>query len=129
MKRCTLLVFAVTITVAAMAQKKISDVAKLNSATIELGKVKQGQPPTASFEITNISKKPLVIEQANPACGCTVADYTKTPILPGEKGMVKATYNVANTGSFRKTITVKFAGVDETQAITLNGEVVAPNKE
>lgn len=129
MKRCTLLLFAVVITAMAMAQTKNSGVAMFNSLTIDLGNVKLGKPATAIFEITNIGKKPLLIEQANPTCGCTITDYTKTSILPSEKGMVKAIYNAANMGSFRKTIAVKFTGIDETQAITSNGEVVAPNKE
>lgn len=113
----------------AISQTKVADVAKFNAVAIDLGKVKQGEPATAIFDITNISQKPLVIEQANPACGCTIADYTKAPIQSGEKGLVKATYNAASTGSFHKTLTVKFAGVEETQSITLNGEVIAPNKE
>lgn len=129
MKKLLSIMLAIIVAQAGISQTKISDVAKFSSATINLGKLKQGEPATAIFDITNISQKPLVIKQASPACGCTVADYTKTPIQPGEKGTVKATYNAANTGSFHKTISVKFAGVDETQIITLNGEVVAPNRE
>lgn len=129
MKRCTLLLFAVAVTAAAMAQTKLADAVKFASTEINLGQVKQNEPATGSFTITNISNKPLVIEQANPACGCTVADYTKEPIAPGKTGFIKATYNAANAGTFYKTVTVKFMGVDETQAITLTGEVTGPAKE
>ena len=129
MKRCTLLLFAVVITAAAMAQTKLADAVKFASAEINLGKVKQNEPVTGSFTITNISNKQLVKEQANPACGCTIADYTKEPIAPGKTGFIKATYNAANAGAFHKTVTVKFMGVDETQAITLTGEVTGPAKE
>lgn len=129
MKRSMLLLFAVAMTAAAMAQTKVADVSKFSSATIDLGKVKQGEPATASFEITNISQKPLVIEQPAPACGCIISDFTKTPLQPGEKGTVKSTLNAANTSSFHKIITVKFASIHEIQAISLNGDVVAPNKE
>ncbi len=129
MKRCTLLLFAVAVTAAAMAQTKLADAVKFASTEINLGQVKQNEPATGSFTITNISNKPLVIEQANPSCGCTVADYTKEPIAPGKTGFIKATYNAANAGTFYKTVTVKFMGVDETQAITLTGEVTGPAKE
>ena len=125
----TILFLAVVHSATAMAQTTPADVAKFSAQTINLGSVKQNEPATASFEITNISDKPLVIEQANPTCGCTIADYTKEPIAPGKMGFVKATYNAANTGSFVKNITVKFTGVDATQAITLTGEVIVPNKE
>lgn len=129
MKRCTLLLFAVAVTAAAMAQTKLADAVKFASTEINLGLVKQNEPVTASFTITNISNKQLVIEQANPSCGCTVADYTKDPIAPGQTGFIKATYNAANAGTFHKTVTVKFMGVDETQAIILTGEVTGPAKE
>lgn len=129
MKRCTLLLFAVAFTAAAMAQTKLADAVKFASTEINLGQVKQNEPVTGIFTITNISNKQLVIEQANPGCGCTVADYTKEPIAPGKTGFIKATYNAANAGTFHKTVTVKFMGVDETQAITLTGEVTGPAKE
>ncbi len=129
MKQLIIILLAVASASTAMAQTKIADVAKFNFDKIELGKIKQGEPVTATFIITNISAKPLVIEQASPGCGCTIADYSKEPLAPGKTGFVKATYNAANVGSFIKTVTVKFTGVDETQAITLTGEVLAPNKE
>ena len=129
MKQLIVLMLAAVSASTAIAQTKVADVAKFISQTIDLGKVVQDEPVTATFEITNISTKPLVIEQANPSCGCTIADFTKEPIAPGKTGFVKATYNAASTGGFVKTITVKFTGVDETQAITLTGEVLAPNKE
>src|SRR6478672_12819709 len=105
-----LLAFAST---TAFAQKKIADVAKLNTETYDFGKVKQNNPPTATFIVTNIGTEPLIIEQANPTCGCTISDYTKSPIAPGKTGTIKATYNAVALGGIHKTLTVKFAGVDE----------------
>ena len=119
-----LLAFASTATV--FAQKKIADVAKLNTETFDFGKVKQNVPPTATFVVTNISSEPLIIETANPTCGCTISDYTKSPIAPGKTGTIKATYNAATVGAIHKTLTVKFAGVDELKSINLAGEVLAP---
>lgn len=119
-----LLAFASTATV--FAQKKIADVAKLNTETFDFGKVKQSVPPTATFVVTNIGTEPLLIETASPTCGCTISDYTKTPIAPGKTGSIKATYNAANLGTFHKTLTVKFAGVDEIKSINLTGEVLEP---
>lgn len=119
----TLAAFAVT-TIAA-AQTKVADVASFKSETIELGKLKVGNPTTAVFQVTNVGKTPLIIETANPTCGCTIGDYTKSPIAPGKSGEVKATYNAATVGAFTKTMTVKFAGVDEVKSITIKGEVLS----
>ena len=109
------------------AQKKAADVVKFTTETIDLGKIKQGNPTTAVFSVSNIGSDPLIIEQASPTCGCTISDYTKEPIAPGKSGTIKATYNAANIGAFEKHLTVKFAGVDEIKSITLKGEVVDPN--
>ena len=104
---------------------KMADVAKFNSDTINLGEIKQSNPTKGTFTVTNISKSPLIIEQANPTCGCTISDYTKTPIAAGESGVINATYNAAGIGHFEKHLTVKFAGVNEMKTITLKGEVLA----
>jgi Protein of unknown function (DUF1573) len=125
MKKIVFTLAAFAVTTFAFAQKKIADVAAFKSETIDLGKVKVGNPPTAVFEITNIGKEPLIIETANPTCGCTIGDYTKSPIAPGKKGEVKATYNAASVGAFTKTMSVKFAGVDEVKSITIKGEVLS----
>jgi hypothetical protein len=130
MKKLLFTIASFTIGSIAMAQtpataKKVSDVAQFKSETIELGKIKQSNPTSAIFEVTNVSKEPLIIETANPTCGCTISDYTKSPIAPGKLGEVKATYNAANLGAFTKTLTVKFAGVDELKSITIKGEVLS----
>ena len=125
MKRILLSVAVLTLTSAVFAQKKVADVAKFNTETIEMGKLKQGTPTKGTFIVTNIGKEPLIIEQANPTCGCTISDYTKEPIAPGKTGVINATYNAANAGHFDKHLTVKFAGVDEVKSITLTGDVVA----
>lgn len=106
------------------AQKKADDIAKLNVETYDFGKIKQNVPATATITVTNIGTDPLLIEQATPSCGCTVSDYTKTPIAPGKTGTIKATYNAATVGHIDKTLTVKFAGADDVKFVKLTGEVL-----
>jgi hypothetical protein len=106
------------------AQSKVNDIAKFESETIDFGKIKQGVPTTGTFTFTNISKQPIIIEQANPTCGCTMSDYTKAPVENNKTGFIKATYNAAAAGHFEKHLSVKFAGVDEIKSITLTGDVL-----
>ncbi len=135
MKKLLLSITALALTTGLFAQeknteatkapgKKVADVAKFTSETIDLGKIKQDNPTTATFEVTNISSEPLLIEQASPTCGCTISDYTKEPIAPGKTGIIKATYNAKNLNMFEKHLTVKFHGVDEIKSITIKGEVI-----
>jgi hypothetical protein len=111
-------------TPATAPQKKVSDVAKFSSEVINLGNVRQGTPTKGTFTVTNIGTDPLIIEQANPTCGCTISDYTKAPIAAGQTGVINATYNAANAGHFEKHLTVKFAGINEIKSITLTGDVL-----
>lgn len=119
---CSLAVIALS--TGAMAQK-IAEVAQFVSESIDFGKIKQGVPQKGTFTVKNISNNPLLIEQANPTCGCTISDYTKTPIAPGQTGVINATYNAAAMGRFDKHLTVKFAGIDEIKQITFTGEVLS----
>lgn len=124
MKKLLLAVLALSSTTL-FAQKKANDIAKLNVETYDFGKIKQNVPAVATVVVTNIGTDPLIIDQATPSCGCTISDYTKTPIAPGKTGTIKATYNAAALGHIDKTITVKFAGADDVKFIKLTGEVLA----
>lgn len=123
MKKILLAVLALTSTTL-FAQKKADDIAKLNTETYDFGKIKQNVPAVATVTVTNIGTEPLLIEAATPSCGCTISDYTKTPIAPGKTGTIKATYNAAAVGHIDKTLTVKFAGADDVKFVKLTGEVL-----
>lgn len=123
------LLFSLTVlalsTTTLFAQKKAEDVAKFKTDVIDQGKLEINKPEMATFVVKNISKEPLIIEQANPTCGCTMGDYTKEPIAPGKTGTITAKFNAASLGVFEKHLTVKFAGVDEIKSITIKGEVLS----
>ena len=124
MKKLFFIAAAFIVTAGAMAQTKPDDVAKFNTNKYDFGKVKQNVPAVYSFEITNTSDKPLVIENAHATCGCTVPEYQKDPILPGKSAKIKVQYNAANGGQFDKTVFVKFAGVNEEKSLGITGEVL-----
>jgi hypothetical protein len=88
-----------------MAISKVADV-KWANETHDFGDLEKGKPVTHAFTFTNTSKETILITNVKPSCGCTAANYTKTPIKPGGKGSVEATYNAATPGNFQKTITV-----------------------
>ena len=125
MKKLFFIAAAFIVTTGAMAQTtKPDDFAKFNTNKYDFGKVKQNVPAVYSFEITNTSDKPLVIENAHATCGCTVPEYQKDPILPGKSAKIKVQYNAANGGQFDKTVFVKLAGVDQEKSLGITGEVL-----
>ena len=71
------------------------------------GKIIEGQKLAVSFRFKNTGDKPLVIESVQPACGCTVADYPKQPLKPGEEGEITGEFNSeGREGQQHKQITV-----------------------
>ena len=125
MKKLSLVLAAIAFSTFLFAQKSVADIAKFETEVINQGTLKQNEPKEVRFIVTNISKEPLIIEQASPTCGCTIGDYTKPPIAPGATGFISAKFNAANVGHFDKHLTVKFAGVDEIKTITITGDVLS----
>ena len=98
---------------------------KFNEEKHDFGKIPQGTPVTTIFEFTNVGKEPLILTDVKPTCGCTIADYTKTPVKSGEKGIIKITYNAAAVSPFNKTIVVTSNAKTPTKYLNIVGEVVA----
>ena len=124
MKKLFFAFTAIALSTGVFAQVKSDDIAKIKAETIDLGKIPQGVPAVSTFIVTNIGKTDLIIESANPTCGCTVGDYTKSPIKPGETGKITATFNAAAIGPIDKHMNVKFAGATDTKSIGFKGEVL-----
>ena len=104
---------------------KNGPVAKFDQTENNFGEIPQGTPKGAEFKLTNTGNEPLIIESAQPSCGCTNLKYEKDPILPGKTVAITATYNAANPGQFAKTITVKTNASDQPIILTIKGTVVA----
>lgn len=98
---------------------------KWESEIHDFGTLAQGKPATYEFTFTNTTKETVMITNVRPSCGCTAANYTKTAIKPGEKGMVAATYNAASPGQFTKSITVTTSDSELPKSLTIKGKVDA----
>lgn len=92
--------------------------------TKDLGKIPQNVPATIEFEVTNTGKAPLIISDVKAGCNCTVASFTKEPIMPGKTGKVNATYNASALGAFTKSVNVTMNTEPEITVLTFQGEVV-----
>lgn len=95
------------------------------NTTHNFGEIEKGTPVEHLFNFTNEGDVPLIISSVKASCGCTVANYTKTPIPIGGKGFVSARYNAAKVGAFNKTVTVMANTGSEAIVLTLKGEVAA----
>ena len=68
--------------------------------------VVQGEQLDVNYEIENVSKEPLVIQEIQTTCGCLLPlDKLPIVVLPGKKGHVSLTYDSSkNTGEVDHTV-------------------------
>ncbi len=92
----------------------------------EFGQIQEGDIVKNVFIFKNIGKEPLIISSAKGSCGCTVPEYSKDPIMPGESGMLLAIFDSkAKSGQMSKRITV-VANTDPTHTfLNIKGEVLS----
>ncbi len=75
---------------------------------INVGKVMLGEEVKASFEVKNIGDYPLILAEVSGSCTCTVAEYPKDPIAPGETETIVATVKTdrASAGPLTKDVRI-----------------------
>ena len=54
----------------------------------------------------NTGTEPLIISGAKGSCGCTVPNWPKEPIMPGESSQIEIRYDTKRVGGINKTVTV-----------------------
>lgn len=74
----------------------------------DFGPVAQGTPVKVTFRFQNEGTTPVILETARTTCGCTAAEWTEKPILPGEEGSLTVEYDAYKKGKFRKRVNVFF---------------------
>ena len=95
----------------------------LDSTDKNFGKIPEGKKLDVAFRFKNAGDKPLIIQKVQPSCGCTVAEQPDKPVLPGEEGVIKASFNSeGRIGSNHKTLYVT-ANTKKTQSHELRFEV------
>ena len=97
---------------------------KFDTLRHDFGKFSKNDPIVKCvFNFTNIGTAPLIIHAAMASCGCTVADFTRTPVKPGEKGVVNVTYDGTDKfpGHFTKTISIRSNAKSVLTRLTIEG--------
>ncbi len=126
-----MLVCCLAVAVAQQAGGKKQAQIKFDKTTHNFGKFSESSPKVScEFTYTNVGEAPLIINQAVASCGCTVPEYTKTPVQPGQKGKIKVTYNGAGRfpGHFKKSITIRTNGAVEMTRLYIEGDMEEAKK-
>jgi hypothetical protein len=97
-------------------------------SAIDFGTKKMGDIVNITFRCTNTGNKPLYLFDVRPGCGCTLVDYTKQPIKPGEQGKIEARFdtNKSHPGTVHKDVFVHSNTSNKTPAyLSFTGTIVA----
>jgi hypothetical protein len=124
-KYLILFCFIIGTTLATKAQTGAAEF-KFEKESFDFGKIPLGKPVSVDFKFTNIGDQPLIITNTATTCGCTVSEYTKTPVKKGGSGFVKVTYNPAGSPlPFSKSITITSNAKTTTKVLYIKGETIA----
>lgn len=93
------------------------------SEAIDYGKIEKNSDGIRVFEFTNVGETPLIIKQIKSSCGCTIPEKPAKPIMPGEKGEIKVSYDTRRIGGFSKAITVYSNAKTERKNLKIKGFV------
>jgi len=101
---------------------------EFGEATFDFGEVMEGEKVNHAYEFTNTGTEPLIISNAKGSCGCTVPNWPRNPIAPGETAVIDVAFDSKGKGkvggnlqSKRVTIT---ANTDPANTyLTIKGKV------
>ena len=96
----------------------------------DFGTITQGEIVSTTFRFRNVGQSDLIISSAQGSCGCTVPEWPKEPIKPGEEGVIDVKFDSnGKSGMQNKTITLVSNTIPNTIVIALKGEVLAPESK
>jgi hypothetical protein len=98
-----------TATPAATEEKPEGPLPVIEFASVDhdFGTVKEGTKAAYTYKFKNTGQAPLIIQSAQPSCGCTVPKWSQEPIPVGGEGYVAAEFDTnGKQGINNKTITV-----------------------
>jgi hypothetical protein len=85
----------------------------------------QGDPAYFDFWFTNNGDEPLIIAMCKTSCGCLVASWPKEPIKPGDRNVIKITYDTNRVGPINKTCTVTSNAAETNVVLRVKGDIKA----
>lgn len=79
-----------------------------NKKEHDFGDINQGDKVSYTYTFKNTGTNDLIITNASGSCGCTVPEYDKKPIKPGQSSKMKVSFDsTGKTGSQTKTVTIR----------------------
>lgn len=95
----------------------------------DYGEMEKDSDGSWAFTFKNIGEKAFVINRVRSTCGCTVPEWPREPIEPGETGEINVIYNTKTTGTFLKSVIVYSSAANSPVKLQIKGKVVDSQTE
>jgi hypothetical protein len=90
----------------------------------DFGTIQEGEVVKHTYTFTNTGKSPLIIQNATAQCGCTVPQWPREPIAPGQKGEIQVAFDSkGKVGAQSKSVTITANTQPEISQVMLKGVV------
>ena len=95
----------------------------------DFGVIEQGEKISHVYKFTNTGTEPLIIKNAKGSCGCTVPQWPKAPLAPGETAEMLVEFNSkGKMGKQNKRVTITANTNPPQTFINIKGEIVKQEK-
>jgi hypothetical protein len=94
----------------------------------DFGTMKQHGDASTEFLFKNTGNEPLIISNAKGSCGCTVPEWPREPIQPGQSSAIKVKYDSKRLGPINKSVTITSNGSEQPKVIRIKGNIEAAPK-
>ncbi|CAN5390390.1 DUF1573 domain-containing protein [soil metagenome] len=95
----------------------------------DFGKITQGETVSYAFMFRNDGGSDLVISSAQGSCGCTIPNYPKEAIKPGQESKIDVKFESSGkSGLVMKTVTLVTNCSPSTKVLTITSTVEVPEE-
>jgi uncharacterized protein DUF1573 len=96
----------------------------------DFGKLTQGETVSYAFIFTNTGGSDLVISSAQGSCGCTIPEYPKGAVKPGQQSKIDVKFESSGkSGLVQKTVTLVTNCTPSTKVLTISSTIEVPEEE
>jgi len=102
-------------------------VMKFDKTEHDFGTITMGETVDYTFTFENTGEADLIITEAKGSCGCTVPEFPKDPIKPGQKSEMKVSFSSAGKrGMQNKTVTIHTNTQAGVETLTVKTNIIDP---
>jgi hypothetical protein len=124
MKKIALSIFALIIATLSLQAQNKGAIIKFDKNVHDYGTLYQNADGKSEFTFKNIGDEPLILSSVRSSCGCTIPQWPKEPILPGQSGVIVVTYDTKRIGTINKQITVLSNATESQVVLNIKGNIL-----